>query len=255
MNNQINRQPGGRALPNLDRGRAALFLQGVNMAIIKHAAARRQGCRARDGEGARGPIALGRAPMVTTVIVERSAGALAVVDGVPTVGTVMRPVTAFGERTAVRALARPLMGVDAAHPGMRAAEMIALSFERIEGVGGGSGEGNLHSGQQSDGGVTTKIKHVQRVRIIEAVANQWAIDPVHGRVDRGVERCLLAATRSTGNRQQIMAFYLLIAVCVEGQDLADILRAKGWRPDGRYTKILMIELWFMLGQIADELGL
>jgi hypothetical protein len=255
MNNQTHRQLGGRALPDVDQGRAALFLERANVAIIKHAAARRQGHRARDGEGGRAPIALGRAPVATTVIVERSAGAVAVVDGLATVGTVVKPLTAFGERTAVRALARPLMGVEASHPGMRAAEMIALSFERLEGVGGGSGEGSAHSGQQSDGGVTTKIKHVQRVRIIEAVANQWAIDPVHGRVDRGVERCLLAATRSTGNRLPIKAFYLLVAVCVEGQDLADILRAKGWRADSRYTKILMVELWFMLGQIADELGL
>lgn len=251
-------QAGGRAAANVDQGRAALFLQLGNAAIIKHAATRRQGHRARDGDGARAPIALGRAPMVTQVITEavpRLIFDVFDVDGKHKVVNILTVKTTPGQRTAVRVVARPLMGVDASHPGMCAADMIACSFERLTAVGGGGGEGGAHSGQQSDGGVTTKIKHVQRVRIIEAVANQWAIDPVHGRVDRGVERCLLAATRSTGNRLPIMAFHLLVAVCVDGQDLADILRAKGWRADSRYTKILMVELWFMLGQIADQLGL
>jgi hypothetical protein len=63
MNNQTHRQLGGRALPDVDQGRAALFLERANVAIIKHAAARRQGHRARDGEGGRAPIALGAVPL------------------------------------------------------------------------------------------------------------------------------------------------------------------------------------------------
>ena len=158
-------------------------------------------------------------------------------------------------------MARALAVLRPADPRRAAADLIAGSYERIGAVGGGGGgdgdgdDGSGCTGEVSDGGVTTRIKHAERIRLIEALANDWAVDRTHGRVVRGPERVALPVRRKRPGRHEIKAFPLLIALCVEGQDMAQILKAHGWKVRSDCTGVLISVAWEILDDIADALGL
>lgn len=237
------------------RGRAALLLQGINVAIIKNAAGRRQGHRARDGEGARAPAGIAHRRVETVVLTERRAGGVENGPRGPRPALLDSPVTPLGYTTAVRARAQALACLDASDPKRRAADMLADACERIGSVGGGAiGGGSDTSGGISDGGVTTKIKHAARLRIAEAIANGWRVDPVHGPVRGAADRVVLPVRRKIGNRQEIKAFPLLVALCVDGQDMNKILLAHGWSAHGKHIKVLINAAWAMLDDLAAAWG-
>lgn len=223
-----------------DRGRAGLYLAGRNAAIIRTAAARRQ--RAGAGLGERSPLGMAARPVALERVMERGRGGGA--------GAMTLP----GHKTAVRAPARALAVLPVNDPRRRAADLIAGAYERIGSVAGSCGEGGDTSGGQSDGGATTRIKHAERIRLIEAVANGWSIDRRHGRVARGPERVALPVQRRVPGRLQIKAFPLLVALCVEGRDMAQILVAHGWTVHSKHSRKLIAVAWEMLDDIAEALG-
>jgi hypothetical protein len=225
---------------NIAAGTARLYLTARNAEIIRSAARRRQAHGMGDGE--RLPAGIARAPVSLQELHERQPGRR------------VERVTAAGHKTAVQALPRILAALHRDDPRRRAADLLATSFERIGAAGGGGAEGGDTKGGQSDGGVTTRIKHAQRLRVIEAVANRWAISQGHGVVTPGADRVVLAVRRKRGNRQQIKAFPLLVALCVEGHDLAQILTAHGWTVHSKHSRPLGVAALGLLDDIADALG-
>lgn len=223
-----------------ERGRAASYIHRLNMAIVHHCARQRQ--RHGNGEGARSPIGMAATPTRLETIVEAS----------PAGGSV--PVTPLGYLTAVRAMPRILAALPRSDPRRQAADMLAVAYERIGSVQGGTAEGGDTKGGQSDGGVTTRVKHAERLRLIEAAANFWPIDRQHGTVTIGRELVVMPIKRKRGNRQEIKAFPLLVALCVDGQDLADILRANGWTVHSKHSRPLGIAALHILGRIADAVA-
>jgi len=232
---------GRQALVDGDRGRAALFLQSCNLAIIKNQAMRRQ--KVGKGDGDRGAIGMARARAVATTLTERRPDG----DDVP--------VTLPGYKTAVRALPHALACLDPNDPRRRAAQMFADACERIDASGGSAfGQGADTKGGISDGGVTTRIKHAARYRMIEAIANGWHVDSVTGKITRGTDRVIMRVQRKSGNRQEIKAFALLFDHCVSGLDHSAILRAHGWSEHSKNTRPMIEATWYMLGQIACAWG-
>lgn len=222
-------------LADMDRARAARYFEACNAAIIRASAARRQGVGPASGD--RSPVGLACAPVdLVSLSVQR--------------GARVEAVTPIGYKTAVRARSRALAGLPQDHPHIIVAGFLAAAFERVGAVGGGSFEGGDTKGGQSDGGVTTRIKHSARLRMIEAIANGWDIDARHGVVVDGDRKTVLAPRRGAGKRQQILAFPFLVAVCVEGLDLADVLVAHGWSVQSKHTKILSARL----GDLLDDIG-
>ena len=219
-----------------DRGRAALCLERVNMAIVQGAAVARQGVSVV--AGARAPAGMARSAKRLVVLKERTAA------GVDT-------VTPVGHVTAVRAVPRVLAGLDRNDPRRQAAEMLAAAHEQIGAVAGSQIGGGDTSGEKSDGGATTRIKHAERLRMMEAAANLWAVDRRHGTVARGLDLVVMPVRRGGGTRREIRAFPLLIAVCVDGLDLADILRAHGWAVHSKHSRPLGVAVLFLLARIAD----
>jgi hypothetical protein len=163
-------------------------------------------------------------------------------------------VTTPGQRTATRNVARALAALPDGDPRRRAADLLAGSYERIGASGGGGDGAGDGSGGISDGGVTTRIKHVERLRMIEACVNGWRVDPMHGRVLRGPERVALPVQRARPGRQEIKAFPLLVALCVHGHDMARILAAHGWKVRSDATRVLVSVAWKALDDIADAMG-
>jgi hypothetical protein len=163
------------------------------------------------------------------------------------------PKTTQGTQTAIRTSARALTVLASGDPRRIAADLVAGSYEQIGAAGGGGGGGDT-SGGVSDGGVTTRIKHVERIRLIEALANGWAVDPVHGRVNRGPERVALTVQRKRPGRLDIKAFRMLILLCVEGRDMAQILTAHGWNVHSKHSRVLIAAAWQILDDITEALG-
>ena len=226
---------------NSGQARAAKYLETVNRAIILAASERRQGIGR--GDGARSIAGLAAAPVDLALITAQR-------------GAIGDPTTPVGYKTAVRARSRALAGLDARHPHIIAAGFLADAYERIGAVQGssfGGGDTNETKGGQSDGGVTTRIKHAARLSLIEAVVNKWDIDACHGVVVEGVARTVLSARRGAGKRQQILAFPFLVAVCVEGLDLADVLRLHGWSVQSKHTGILAGWLAVLLDDVGRAL--
>lgn len=233
----------GNGMTGADRGRAGLYLAGRNATIIAGMAARRQ--RIGTGGGDRAALGIAARPVALQQVTARDkAGRLV-------------PMTPAGQQTAVRSVARALAVLRPDDPRRAAADLLAGAYERIGAVGGNGGAGGSAgdtSGGISDGGVTTRIKHAERIRLIEALANGWAVDRRHGRVVRGPERVALAVQRKRPGRQEIKAFPLLVALCVEGRDMAQILTAHGWTVHSNHSRILIAVAWDMLDDIADAMG-
>lgn len=224
-----------------DMRRARLYLAAMNIKIIKAAAARRQ-AHGR-GNGARLPAAMGHHPVAVQVLSE----------GRP--GPHGRRITPLGYKTAVRALPPILAGLNATDPRRRAADLLASACERIGSIQGGNLEGAAPKAGVSDGGVTTRIKHASRLRVIKALANGWAVDMRQGPATDGPARVLMPVQRQGRNRQHIKAFPALVMLCVEGLDLAAILRRHGWSAKSDNTKALGLALLSILDDLAGALGL
>ena len=169
--------------------------------------------------------------------------------------------TPLGYKTARHALP-PILGLlSETDRRRRAADAFADAFEQIGAVKGvdwagstGSCTGGVTKGEISDGGITVKIKHAAQLRMLVAVVNGWPIDCNHGRIKSGPERVVLPVKRKRGNRQEIKAFPLLVATCVEGQDLATILRAHGWSVQAKHRHPLGEAVLNLLDEMADRLG-
>lgn len=220
----------------------SLYLTRLNMAIIQAAAERRQ--RHGQSEGARAPAALGQPAVRLHVLTE------------PTPSGRPALVTPLGYHTARRQAPRILAGLGDLDPRRRAADILATAFERVQSVGPRPGglQGSDHSGGQSDGGATTRVKHAERLRIIEALVNGWAVDWRHGSAKRGAEKVALSLGRPSRKRKEIRIMPALIAVCVEGQDLAQILAAHGWSVQTRYSAPLGAAVLDALAEVGEAMG-
>lgn len=218
-----------------DQGRAAAYLGRITLALVKAAGARRQRHMGRH-PGARAPASLA-AGSVSLVQLTRAAP-----------GGKVDLVTPVGHRTAVRDLPPLLARLEANDRRRVAASLVATAFERIGAVAGSNFEGGDTSGEISDGGATTRIKHAARLRQIEGVA-RW--DPAAP----GRARVLLAAQRGGRNRQDLLAYPCLIAVCVYGATLGDLLARSGWSVHTRNRAELQAALLQLLAELADALAL
>jgi len=222
-----------------DHRRARLYLQSINFEIIKAAALHRQ-AHGR-GNGARAPAAMAARPVRVQVLSEGRKGEN------------QQLVTPLGYRTAVRALPPILARLDASDPRRRAAEALATAAEKIGAIGNGGFDGGAPSGAVSDGGVTTRIKHATRLRLIEALTNGWTCD-ARGKIQRGPARVILQVQRQGRARQNIKAFDALALICVEGADLGTILRKYGWSVKTQHTRALGQGVLEILDDLAGALG-
>lgn len=220
--------------------RARSFVEALTRRLVGEVARRRQGTGRSDG--ARAPAALGQPQRMLVEI--------------PATRRDSDPATPLGYKTAIRALPPVLAALRPDDPRRRAADMIADAAERIGSVGGGAaGEGGAVSGGPSDGGATTRVKWAARLRLAEAAANGWPLDRRFGVLAKGGDRVALAVTRKGRKRQDIKAWPLLLAVCVEGQDMAEICRAHGWSIDSANRRALTEAALAGLDDVAEALGL
>ena len=228
---------------NTDRGRARVFLQGVNCRLIERAARRRLGVG--QGDGARSPIAAARGPVELVELTRRCPGGK------------VEQITPNGWKTARRRLPPVLAALEADHPRMIAATGFAVICERIGAIKGadlaGGGGGNSSFGV-SDGGATTKARHAEALWQIRGALNQWPITRPSGRYVRSLDRVVMAPGNKRGNRQPIKAFDLVARVCIEGQDLKEILTAHGWSAHNIHRKKLRAEILELLDIMATETG-
>lgn len=215
---------------NVATARARLFTDAIAFRALTGLAERRAG-HIGPHAGARPPAALGGA----RVHLE------ALTDPAPE-GSAARPVTPLGYRTAIRALPPTLARLDRADPRRKVALMLADAAERIGSVGGagwgGSGGGGDTSGGQSDGGATTRCKWAIRLRRLRDLAQGASYGPGGKMVMPAAPRVALPVQRKGGKRQEIKAWALVWALCVEGQDLTEILALHGWPKHSKHIKRL-----------------
>ncbi|WP_291732315.1 hypothetical protein [Leisingera sp. F5] len=224
------------------RSRAAAYLAGRNLAIVKAAALRRQ--RQGQGTGKRLPAALAGAPVQLVELSRPVPGTKAQKDR----------ITLPGHQTARRALPPILAKLPEDDPRRRASRMLGDAVERVGSVRGADLAGADSKGGLSDGGATTRVKHAARLRMIEALANRWPVDRRHG-PQRSVPRVLLTVKRSSKNRSNIRAFDALMAVCVDGASVDAILRAHGWSAQAFNRNPLRDAILEALADVAEGLGL
>lgn len=220
-------------------GAARRYLESVNLGLIAAAGARRQ---RHYGAGERAPASIAR-PAVDLGVVELREP-----------GRKPEALTEAGQKTAVRKLPRVLARLAADDPRLTVAGMVATAAEQIGAMGGAMGEATASKSVFIDGGITTKIKHAERLRIFEGVANGHVSDLRQTRAARGADRVVMAVQRKRGNRQEIKAFPLLMAVCAEGHELSDVLRGHGWKDCSQNTGPLGQDLLEMLQDIAAVMG-
>lgn len=224
-------------------GRAGLaaILGQINFAIVQRAGARRQG-HGR-AEGARLPVSVAGAAVSLGVIEDP--------------GDLKTPI---GYKTARRRLPPVLEALEPRDPRRMAADALASSVERLGASGGLDLSGGSGYTGPSDGGATTKIKHAARVRMIEAAANGWPCS-IFGEIERGRPRAVLSRGKpqtaqeiQARKRLNIMAFPALVAVCVEGRGLFDVLAAHGWSRQSPSAKVLAAGILAALDDVAEALG-
>lgn len=229
----------GRAVLG-SRGRAASYLARINLELIKAAGERRQARQGR-AAGARSPAGLAAAPVVCAELTR------------PTPSGKGERVTPLGYKTAVRRLPPILARLGDADPRRRAAAMLLDTVERVGSVAGANLEGTASKGHVSDGGATSRTALALRLTLMEALANGWPIER-GGKVKRSAPRPILAVQRQNGNRQSIMAWTGLVAICVEGQTTSDLLRAHGWCDTSRTRQAAGAAVLAALDDLADGLG-
>jgi hypothetical protein len=217
-------------------------LGGVNREIIRAAGARRMG--EGRGAGARLPASVAGASV-----------RLCVIDDLGV------PVTPLGYKTARRTCAPILEALDPRDPRRVAADLLAASWERLGASGGVDYMGGDSKGGISDGGATTKIKHAERIRTIAGAVNGWPRGR-DGKLRRGHEAAVLrvqrggpASARAAPERKEIKAFAALVALCVEGRGLYDVLRAHGWSAQSYNARRLAVGVLAALDDAAEALGL
>lgn len=228
----------GRDVRATDLARAGAYLGQVNIEIIKAAGQRRQGHR---GQGDRAPASIEAEPVQLRALSRPTP------DGKPD------PITPLGYQTAVRRLPRLLARLDPSDPRRRAAIMLANTAERIGAVGSIDLQGTGTKSATPDGGVTTKVKHATRLRMIEAYANGWQIER-NGRINRAAERVALPIRRKGQARQEIKAYDALVAICVHGHSVSDVLSHHGWAVQTKNVTKLGGALLDVLADIGDGLG-
>lgn len=222
-----------------DIGRAAAYLGRVNLEIIKAAAGRRQGVGR--GRGDRPPAALAAAPVSLGVV-----GAAGGNTGTPR-----------GSRTAKRKLPRLLSDLPDGDPRVQVAQMLADAVERVGSVRGVDLEGTDRKSVFSDGGATTRLKHAERLRRIKCAVNGWPYRAAvaGGRIEpMPCPRVALAVKKVGGIRQEIKAFEALVAICVGGETMADVLARHGWSPQWENTRRLRAALLSALWDAGVALG-
>lgn len=228
--------------PNTPRHRALArgLIDKLNRRVIAVAAERQQGTER--GRGDRAPAGLAQPRRSLVALTEPL---------VTDKGVIRAPVTPLGYRTAVRALPPVLADLEVTDRRRHVADMLADAYERVGAVGGANLDGGSAKAGCPDGGVTTKIKHAARLSLIERLANGWPLDPRTGEVLKGPERIAMRVQRRNGKLQHIKAFPLLVSVCVEGQSLASVLTAHGWRVHAENRKRLGAALLELLDEVAE----
>lgn len=221
-------------------GTAALYLGAINILIIKAAGEARQGATdAAPGATSPGSIAAGAVDRVTLTR--------------PLPGGKSAPVTPLGYKTAVRRLPRVFKALDDTDPRRRALVALADAAEKIGSVGGANLSGTATKSKQSDGGATTRVKHATRLRVIQALANGWPINPAPGTPARP-EAVALAVGRQTGSLKEIKVYAALWAIMVDGIPADVLLRQNGWWATTATRKKLTASLLAAADDIADGLG-
>lgn len=218
---------------------ARRYLESVNLGLIAAVGAKRQ---RHYGPGERAPAIIARPAVDLMTVQSREPGRKP------------EPLTDAGQQTAVRKLPRVLARLSADDPRLLVAGMIATAAEQIGSMGGAMGEATASKSVFVDGGITTKIKHAERLRIFVGVANGHVTDLRQTRAARGADRVVMAVQRKRGNRQEIKAVPLLLSVCSEGYELSDVLREHGWKDCSQNTGPLGQDLLEMLHDIAAVLG-
>jgi hypothetical protein len=96
-----------------------------------------------------------------------------------------------------------------------------------------------------------RVAIAHRLALVEAVANGWAFDRKSRRYLRGGPRVVMRAQRAGGLREDIMAFDLLRAVCLDARSMKDILNDAGWSAHSKHRVRLAEEVLDMLAAVAD----
>lgn len=236
-----------------DQARARRQVEQITRAVLAAAADRRQGIGRSKGE--RSPAGLGQPRRALVSIEDRQFVEVQNPHGRGMVRMETHELlTPLGHKTARGALPPVLRALDEVDPRLAAALMFAGTVERIGAVKGADPAGGDIKGGASDGGVTTKIKHVSRFHAVRDAVNGWVFDEELGRVVRGRERVVLKVKRQRGSAKDITAFDLLWAVCVEGQDMLEILRGRGWSGHSAQRKELAAALLDLLDCVRSSLG-
>ena len=209
---------------NSEQRLAASFIGAVTRDIIVRRGEILQGLSSR-APGARAPASLAAGKVQLESLTSTTA------DGT-------EPVTPIGYRTARRSGPLLLSRLDHDDPRLAAARLLQDTAERIGAVRGSSLEKSDHNGGAlPDGGVTTKVKHVARYRLIEAVVNGWPVKGA-GAGKPGDPLPLLVPLRSLGRRRIIYCFDALRLLVVDGMSQSDILVQHGWPVHSRYRRRL-----------------
>ncbi|MBF9032130.1 hypothetical protein HKCCE3408_17155 [Rhodobacterales bacterium HKCCE3408] len=229
--------------PHLISGQAAAatYLARVNAEIIKAAGQRRQG-HLGQGEGARPPSSIAGAAVKLVVIDEIG------------LDRKRARVTPLGFKTGRRTLPRILEALDPADPRRRAAILLADTAERLGSVKGVDLAGTVTKSEPSDGGATTKVKHVERMRRMEALANGWPLRAAPGQ-PKPRPRLAVKVRRQTGPLQEIRLFPAMVAICCHGQSCETVLRSHGWVPHTLTRRRLVEAVLAGLDDVAEGMGL
>lgn len=217
------------------------ILAAINLEIVKRAGGRRMG-HGR-AEGARLPVSV--------------AGAAVSLGVIEDLGDLKTPL---GYKTARRKLVPVLEALDPRDPRRMAADALGDAVERLGASGGVDWMGGDSNGEISDGGATTKIKYAERVAMIKAAVNGWPLavnsarKPRRPRAVMRLRRHPIVPGRDPVERQEILVFPALLAVCVEGRGLYDVLRSYGWSAQSYNAKRLAVGVLAALDDAAEALG-
>lgn len=219
-------------------GQIRRALELINIQIIHSAAKRRQ--RHGDGEGARAPAALARAPVVAQVITQPAPGGRTV------------PITPLGYKTARTSSLPPLIAaLDERDPRRMVVPMVVHAVERVGSLAPGDPAGGDIKGGVSDGGATTRVKHAERLRRVVTAANRWP----EGTPTNADPRVIMDVQRKGRKRKKITAVAALVAVVVDGKNMGEVLARHGWSTHSKHRKALALEVLAVLDDVAEALGI
>jgi len=216
------------------------LIEGINIAIIARRAARRAGVG--QGDGARPVPGLAARPVVLSEIAAET-------------GRFDEPATPPGYRTARRREPMLLARLPEKDTRRIAARIFADTCEKIGASSCAAIEGSISSAGIPDGGATTKIKHAQRLAAsLKAIRHLVRTEGEKGGI-AWRPRVVLPLGRPSPKRHEIKALDLLVAVAIEGRDIAEILRRAGWSKQAHTTRLLGAAALLMLDDLAECYGL